>query len=226
MIDPGHGGTDPGATGNGLKEKDLTLAISKQVKDYLDNHYSGHTTQLTRTGDKTLTLKQRTDLANNWGADFLLSIHINAGGGTGYEDYVYSRLSDSSATAKLRSSVHSVLVKHIGGWKNRGKKKENFHVLRESKMHAMLTENGFIDTKQDADKLKDKSFITELAKGHALGLASAFNLKTKANTAPPVQKPTGKLYKVQVGAFSKKDNADNLAKELNKKGYETHIVLE
>ncbi|WP_060210477.1 glucosaminidase domain-containing protein [Sporosarcina koreensis] len=86
FIDPGHGGTDPGATGNGLKEKDLTLAISKRIESLLKG-YDGVQVRLSRTSDQTLSLKQRTDMANNWGANYLLSVHINAGGGKGYEDF-------------------------------------------------------------------------------------------------------------------------------------------
>lgn len=225
FIDAGHGGTDPGATGNGLEEKDLTLSIAKKTKDYLDNHYTGHTTRLSRDTDKTLTLKQRTDLANSWDADYFLSIHINAGGGTGYEDFIYNKLSDASQTARVRNIIHTEVSKAVG-WSNRGKKKADYHVLRESKMHAMLTECGFIDSKADSNKLKQAVTIKSLAVAHAVGLANAFNLKKKAPTTPTLKPTTGKLYKVQVGAFSKKDSAHNLSKELEKKGYKTYIVSE
>jgi len=160
-IDAGHGGNDPGATTNGLKEKDLTLSISKKIAAILKDYDC--TVKLSRTSDKTLSLKQRTDDANKWGADFLLSVHINAGGGTGYEDYIYVRLADSSKTAKIRDTIHAeiakVLKKH--GATNRGKKKANFHVLRESKSPAMLSENLFIDTKKDADLLKNTKFLND-----------------------------------------------------------------
>src|SRR5699024_6188659 len=75
---------------------------------------------------------------------------------------------------------------------NRGKKRANLHVTRESHMPAVLTENLFIDTKKDADKLKDGSFLDRLAKGHAIGLAKAFNLKSKsgASSKPSSSKPT------------------------------------
>src|SRR5690625_4573912 len=140
-IDPGHGGNDPGAVGNGLREKDLTLDIAKRIRTYLNNNYSGHTIRMSRTTDKTMSLKQRTDDANRWGADYFLSVHINAGGGTGYEDYIYNQLANSSKTAKLRDTIHAEIVKAIGSVENRGKKKANFHVLRESKMSAMLSED-------------------------------------------------------------------------------------
>src|SRR5690625_2418993 len=182
FSDPGHVGDDSGASGNGLKEKDLTLDISKRVKKYLDDHYTGHRIKMSRTSDATVSLSERTNEANNWGADFFLSIHINSGGGTGYEDYIYNQLDDSSETAKLRDTIHSEIVKQLDDVMNRGKKKGNLHVLRESKMSAMLSENMFIDTKSDADKLKSSSFLNKIAKGHMIGLAKALDLKEKSQS--------------------------------------------
>lgn len=79
FIDPGHGGTDSGAVGNGLKEKDLTLKISKKIKEKLAN-YENVQIKLSRESDQTLSLPQRTNMANAWGANYLISVHINAGG--------------------------------------------------------------------------------------------------------------------------------------------------
>ncbi len=78
-IDPGHGGTDPGAVANGLKEKDLTLKIAKYTRDYLQDNYKGVSIKMSRTGDTYPSLTQRTNEANKWGADVFVSIHINAG---------------------------------------------------------------------------------------------------------------------------------------------------
>lgn len=80
-------------------------------------------------------------------------------------------------------------------------------------MPAILTENGFIDTAADANNLKTSSFIESLARGHAKGLEQAFSLKKKAD-----------LYKVQIGAFKVKANADALAANAVSKGFDA-IVL-
>lgn len=180
FIDPGHGGKDPGTVGNGLQEKDLTLKIALKIRDILKAEYTGHTIRMSRTTDKTVTLKQRTDMANAWNADFFLSVHINAGGGTGYEDYIYVKLSNSTKTAKLRQIIHQEIMSAIPGIRDRGMKKANFHVLRETKMPAILTENLFIDQLSDAKKLKDEDFINQIARGHAVGLAKALKLSKKS----------------------------------------------
>lgn len=179
FIDPGHGGVDSGATGNGLLEKNVTLQIALLVRKYL-TAYEHVTIKMSRTSDKTVTLSARTNEANNWGADYFLSIHINAGGGTGFESYIYSRLSSSGETAKRRNIIHNEIVK-VNELRDRGKKQGNLHVLRESMMSSMLTENGFIDTKADAEKMKDKKWLETVAKAHADGLAKVFHLKKKAH---------------------------------------------
>src|SRR5690625_6586239 len=113
FIDPGHGGDDSGATGNGLKEKDLTLDISKRIKNYLDDHYTGHRIKMSRTGDATGSLSERPNEANNGGADFFLSILINSAGGTGIKDNIYNQLDDASVTVKLLVTIHSEIVKKL-----------------------------------------------------------------------------------------------------------------
>lgn len=83
FIDPGHGGTDPGAVGNGIQEKNLTLQIATLIKDILTLEYDNVSIRMSRTGDQTVSLSERTNAANAWGADFFLSVHINAGGEPG-----------------------------------------------------------------------------------------------------------------------------------------------
>lgn len=84
FIDPGHGGTDPGGAGTGLLEKNITLEIGTRVRSIQLNEYQGALVRMSCSGDQTVSLKRRTDAANSWGADFLLSLHVNAGGGTDF----------------------------------------------------------------------------------------------------------------------------------------------
>jgi len=179
-LDPGHGGSDPGAVRNGLREKDLTLAIAKRIEKILKKDYEGVQVKLSRTTDKFVSLSNRAKMANDWEADVFVSIHINAGGGTGYEDFIYNKLSNSSTTAKMRDTFHKEVVKEQSFWRNRGKKKANFAVLRLTNMSGILTENGFIDTKSDANKLKSNTHLNRIAKGHAGGIAKALGLKKKS----------------------------------------------
>lgn len=190
FIDPGHGGADPGATANGLLEKNVTLAISLKIRDLLKN-YDNVQVRMSRDMDKTLSLSQRTRMANAWGADYLISVHINAGGGTGYEDFIYNRV--SNASVRNQNTMHTEILKQID-LTDRGKKRKNLHMLRESNMPAILTENGFIDHASDAAKLKQSSFIEKVAKGHVNGLVKIFDLKSKGNDKPtPERKLSGMI---------------------------------
>ncbi|WP_346206827.1 N-acetylmuramoyl-L-alanine amidase [Caldifermentibacillus hisashii] len=184
FIDPGHGGSDPGAVANGLKEKDLTLTISKKILSLLSNY--DVSIKLSRTGDTYPSLSERAKMANDWGADYFVSIHINSGGGTGFESYVYTSV--NSATVAYQNVIHAEIIKAIGGVKDRGKKRANYAVLRETNMPAILTENLFIDNANDAKKLRQDSFLNQVAQGHVTGLVKAIGLRQKLQ---PTQK---KIY--------------------------------
>lgn len=180
VLDPGHGGSDPGATGNGLKEKDLTLDIAKRTRDILEANYNV-TVKMTRTGDTYPSLSERANYANRLNANLFVSIHINAGGGTGYEDYRFSSLSESSQTGKHQKTLHEAIYNKIKGYgiRDRGTKSANLAVLRETTMVAFLTENLFIDTSADAELLKQSGFKQAVAQGHADGIAKILGLKKK-----------------------------------------------
>lgn len=219
MIDPGHGGHDPGAVANGLREKDFTLDIAQRIRRILETEYTGVEVRMTRESDTYLELSDRARMANAWGADFFLSIHINAGGGTGWESFRYSAA--SSRTVAYQNVIHPEVIR-AAGVTDRGKKMANFAVLRETKMPALLTENMFIDNVQDAARLKNSAFLEKLARGHVAGLEKALGLKKKTKTTQT--QPDGKLYRVQVGAFADRKNAEKLAEELKRKGYQAIIV--
>ena len=225
VLDAGHGGKDSGAVANGLKEKELTLSIVKHMGRLLSD-YEGVEVHYTRTDDRYLSLEERAAIANILKADYFVSVHINAGGGTGFESHVYNG-NVSSATVAYQNVIHQEIMKAIGNVKDRGKKRANFAVLRETKMPALLTENLFIDHASDAAKLKSEQFLLQVAHGHVQGLVKAFGLKKKttivsqSKTAANTQE---RLYRVQVGAFADRQNAERLAEELKKKGYPAVIV--
>lgn len=220
FIDPGHGGTDPGARANGLQEKNITLKIALKLRDILQRKYEGHTIKMSRTTDKTISLIERTNLANNWSADYLISIHINAGGGTGFESYTYNgNYKGKEKTNRLRRTLHNQIVKQTD-FHNRGKKEANFHMVRESAMPAVLTENGFIDTKEDAQLLKQDSFLEKMARGHALGLAEAFNLPKKSGS-----NNTATYYRVVAGSFKERKYVDERVNRLKEKGFQSFIDI-
>lgn len=137
VLDPGHGGQDPGAVGNGLLEKEINLELAKKVTQRLASY--DVTVRLTRENDAFISLTQRAAFANEINADYFLSIHCNAGGGTGFESFIYNG-GVSSATINIRSVIHDTLINSLASYQvvDRGKKKANFAVVRETKMPAVL----------------------------------------------------------------------------------------
>lgn len=189
FIDPGHGGSDPGAVANGLKEKNLVLTISRQISDMLLSEYQGVEVQMSRDSDIYLSLSERAQAANAWGADYFVSVHINAGGGTGFETFIHD--SRPSKSVAYQNVVHPAILAKMNV-RDRGKKAANYAVLRLTKMPAILTENLFIDNLSDVKLLKDPVFLQQIAKGHVEGIVKAFGLKRKSGTAskPSASKPS------------------------------------
>lgn len=216
FLDPGHGGTDPGAVGNGLQEKSLVLTIANLIRDMLLAEYQNVDVRMSRSTDTFVSLTERSRLANQWGADYFVSIHINAGGGTGFESFVHS--SRATRTVQLQNTVHDAIMEQLSVT-DRGKKSADFAVLRGSSMPAILTENLFIDRVSDANLLKDAAFLRSVARGHVNGIGRAFQLQRKPGTG-------GSVYRVQSGAFSNETNANQLKTRLEQAGYQPFVRLE
>lgn len=204
FLDKGHGGTDPGAAANGLLEKDITYLIVEHAEWYLKEFYTGFEIKESRPGNETVSLQQRTDMANEWGAHVFWSSHINAGGGDGFESFIYNGAVGAS-TVELQNILHAeviVAMRKFGTITDRGKKRANFHVLRETNMPAILTESLFIDNAANAVLLKDKDgFLREVGHAHARGLAKYLRLpeKQKPNTGQKVNVITGWYYEGSEG---------------------------
>ena len=118
-----------------------------------------------------------------------------------------------------RDALYTALIQHTGLKGNRSSPRltENYHVLRESKMPAVLLELGFMDSKTDVPIILTDKYAQQCANAIVEVLVKRGGLKKKVDPSPP-------LYKVQVGAFSKKENAENLMAELKSKGYQVYMV--
>ena len=167
FIDPGHGGSDPGASGHGLLEKDVVLSIAKKVGDQLVK--KGYNVRYSRTTDKYVELTERARLANEWGASLFVSIHANAFNGSARGTECYTHPTEVSQTKKLSTYVASSISNSLG-IPNRGHKEEDFSVLRNTKMPAILVETAFIDNASDAVLLKNNQ--DTFAHSIALGVMS------------------------------------------------------
>ncbi len=154
FIDPGHGGTDPGASGNGLYEKEVVLSIAKKVRNILIS--KGFDVELSRSTDPYVSLSDRAAQANAWDADLFVSIHCNSAtssSANGTECYTHPTANTS--TKSLSKNMASALASKLS-LTNRGHKEANFTVLRLSNMPSILIETAFINNENDATKLKTR----------------------------------------------------------------------
>ena len=221
-IDPGHGGADPGAVGpTGLKEKDVNLAVGLKLAELLKPIAE---VKLTRTKDIAVSLKDRAAIANSFKCDYFISIHSNSFTDRkvgGVETWAYAK---GGQGEKLAKAVQPELVKATG-FANRGVKFNTaFAVLRDTKAPAILTETGFISNPAEEKLLKTGAFRDKIAMAIAQGVANRIGKKLPAPAPAPA--PAGKLYKVQVGAYKERKNAEAMLAKLKKAGFDGFIKQE
>lgn len=179
FLDPGHGGSDPGAQSNGLNEKDVVLDIALKTKEVLDNDYAGVDTKISRTTDKFVELEDRSKMANDWGADYFTSFHLNSfdGNASGFESYIYNGGVDTE-TKTRQLHIHTYLADRLEVG-DRGRKEANFSVLRNTSMRALLLEYMFIDNPTENELLQTKSYRDYLGTLTADAIADTYDLDKK-----------------------------------------------
>ncbi|MEM9380707.1 MAG: N-acetylmuramoyl-L-alanine amidase [Planctomycetota bacterium] len=181
FIDAGHGGTDPGAIGNGIVEKEINLDVALRLRELLiadtaDTFGGGEwEVRMTRTGDSTVSLSQRTAAANAWPADRFVSIHHNAFSSSAANGTETFSFANGTVSANLRDLVQDELINALG-LTDRGGKTANFFVLRETTMPAVLSEGGFLTNPGDAAALSAPGAIELLALAHLFGLQRHYGL--------------------------------------------------
>ena len=204
------------------REWTLNDRIADKVEKLLQE-YTGY--ELIRTDDTTgkkdIGLTARTNAANNFKADFYLSIHhnagINGGSGGGIVAYIYTKA--SAASGEWQKELYNALIAKTGLKGNRSNPlpKANLHEVRETKMPAVLLELGFMDSKTDVPVILTEDYASKCAEAIVEVLVKRGGLTKK-----PVE--PAKIHRVQVGAFSNLDNAKALVSKLKKDGYDAIIV--
>ena len=174
MVDPGHGGKDPGAIGiGGLQEKQVILPIAKQVAEILER--KGVKAIMTRDSDYFVDLGPRVATAAGYKADVFVSIHANSMGlnrpdVNGLETYYF-------ASPKLAQTIHNSVLQNIDGIRDRGVRKARFYVLRKSSMPSVLVEVGYVTGREDVVRLRTAAYQKEMAEAIAEGVLRYLNLK-------------------------------------------------
>lgn len=213
FLDAGHGGAEPGALYQGRREKDDNLNLAMAVGNILKNN--GIDVNYTRTTDIYQSPMEKATIANNAGADFFISFHRNAmpvaNTGKGVETLVY----DNSGIKQLMGENINAELENLGFVNLGVNARPNLVVLRRTNMPAILIETGFINSDED-NALFDNKF-PEIAQAIANGILNTLREQEE-------EKPV--YYRVQVGMFRNRRNADILFNQLNSQGYPVFITYE
>lgn len=222
-IDAGHegvgNGLDPGAVANGFYEANITLAVAKRLKEIL-LQYKDVQVVMTRENACSNSLSAKSSFFNKYNCNYILSIHVNAGKGTGAEMYIYRR------GTKCETYSNQVLTSYIQrtGLVNRGLKEENLHMVRETVAPAGLLELFFIDTLADVQKMA--SNIEVMAQGISDGYVKAFGLIKKVAPSTPSTNPTPQsgTWRIITGSFGDKKNAEKQMAVVKTKGIDAFVA--
>ena len=231
IIDPGHGGTDPGAIGFGVREKDWNLRISLYQYERLKE--LGANVAITRTTDVTLDSVPRTNKIKNK-YDYCISNHWNAfnGSARGVET-IHSIFSNG----RFAKALADAIVKASGLPLRRVFKKGNsvgtdwyFMHRLTGNTETVIIEYGFLDNQTDHNWYKNEANFYKVAEAVIEAVCKEIGITYKAKgqvAKPSVPKGTpGKLYKVQAGAFKNKENAENLHERMERAGIDAFVVRE
>ncbi|MDN4606742.1 N-acetylmuramoyl-L-alanine amidase family protein [Sporosarcina highlanderae] len=181
VLDAGHGLNTPGKSSpDGEREWEFNSQVVQACAAKLATYGNVQVLRVDDlTGKTDVPLRERTDRANRWNANVYVAVHHNANTGkwgvwTGVETYVMNSPAVSPKSLELARLVGPRIAEAMG-LKDRGVKRANFHVLRETKMPAILTEGGFMDSKIDIQTLRSKERLK--AQGEALAEALAVYFK-------------------------------------------------
>ena len=218
FIGVGHGGSDPGAVANNVKEKDLNLSIALACRDVLKRH--GVEVKMSRTKDENDPLSEEIRECNAYGPDLAVDIHNNAGGGDGAEVfYHYGGGKSKTLAENILAEIEKV------GQNSRGAKirknsngKDYYGFIRETSCPAVIVECAFVDNATDLKILATEGDRQKVGEAIAKGILKTLGVE--------IQGERGTLYRVQVGAYLLKSNAEAMQKKIKAVGFDAFIVKE
>lgn len=209
FVGVGHGGSDPGATANNLKEKDLNLSIALACRDYLARYVD---VKLSRTKDEDDPISQEIKECNSYKPDLAVDIHNNAGGGDGAEAFYHYRGGTGKILAenileeikKIQNSRGAKIRKNSSG-------KDYYAFIRETACPAVIVECAFIDSKRDIEIIDTKAEQKAMGESIARGILKTLGIVEAR-------------YCVQVGPYTTKPEAEKTKQKLASMGFMGRIV--
>ena len=218
FISAGHGGSDPGAVAYNTKEKDLNLSIALACRDELVRH--GVSVKMSRTKDENDPLSEEIKECNAFAPDLAVSIHNNAGGGDGAEVFHHH------GGGKGKTLAENILAEIVKvGQNSRGIKtrvnsqgKDYYAFIRNTTCPAVIVECAFVDNATDLKILATEGQRKDMGVAIAKGILKTLGVE--------IQSEKSTLYRVQVGAYFVKENAEAMQKKIKAVGFDAFIVKE
>ena len=217
FLGVGHGGSDPGACANNVKEKDLNLAIALACRDELEKH--GVAVKMSRTKDENDPIGDEVKECNAYGPDLAVDIHNNAGGGDGGEVFYHH---GGGKGKTLAENILAEIVKT--GQNSRGIKtrvnsqgKDYYAFIRNTSCPAVIVECAFVDNATDLKILATDGDRQKMGVAIAKGILRSLGVEIQANKG---------YWKVQVGACLYRESAEALQKKIKAVGFDAFIVKE
>lgn len=223
IQDAGHGGTDPGATANGHIEKEYTLEAALYVQKRLQDH--GIASDITRTTDKTLSVEERTNMVKKYKR--CISHHFNAGGGSGLE-CIHSIYADGKfeqmIVEEFKKAGYPVRPRPVFSKKN-SKGQDWYYMHRQTgNCRTTIIEYDFLDG-ANSNKLKDKKYREGMYECVVKAICRLEGVEYKPLNQPAKQNNSSDIiYRVQVGAFGIRENAEKMLEKVRKAGFDGFIT--
>ena len=215
FLGVGHGGSDPGAT-KYLVEKDVNLVMAKACRDYLEAN--GIQVLMSRIKDENDPLTDEIKECNAFNPDLAVDIHNNAGGGDGFEAYYHYKGGSSKALALNIEEEVKAIGQNSRGCKTKlnSSGKDYFGFIRQTLCPAVIVEGCFVDNQNDAQIANTEE------KQRAFGYAYARGILTTLGIDPDISSqviPNKEIYRVQIGAYSQKENAQAQLQKAKEAGF-------
>ena len=216
FIGVGHGGSDPGAVANNTKEKDLNLSIALACRDVLVKH--GVSVKMSRSKDENDSLSDEIKECNGFAPDLAVDIHNNAGGGDGAEAFYHYGGGKSKVLAE---NILGEIVKV--GQNSRGAKirknangKDYYGFIRQTSCPTVIVECAFVDNATDLKILATEGDRQKVGQAIAKGILKTLGVEIQCE----------RRYKVQVGCYLYRENAEDMQKKIKAVGFDAFIVKE